>query len=79
VAVGDGAEQLGGLAEAAGDERHLGGRHDQGLDQAEQGDGGGLAGLAAAVEQQARVPGLEDLDLPDFHRLVSKVTAPGSR
>jgi len=57
VEVGDDAEQLGGLAQAARDEQHLGGRDEQGLDQAEEGDDGRFAGLATAVEQQPGVAG----------------------
>src|SRR5207248_3352118 len=50
--------------QAARDEQHLGGRHEHGLDETEQGDDGRFAGLPTAVEQQARVAGFEDFDLP---------------
>ncbi len=48
----------------AREQEHLGERLEDRLGETEQGDGGGLAGLAAAVEQQARVAGLEHLGLP---------------
>jgi len=37
----------------------------EGLGETEDGDDGGLAGLTAAVEEEARVRGFEDLDLPE--------------
>src|SRR5262245_19444348 len=49
---------------AARQQQYLSAGHEQRLDQGEQGDDRALAGLAAAVQEQPRVAGLEDIDLP---------------
>jgi hypothetical protein len=68
VEAGDGAEQFAGLAVAARQQQHARPRHEQGLGQTEQGDGGRFAGLAAAVEQQAALAAFEHLGLPAVGR-----------
>ena len=64
VEIGDAAEKLGGLAQAAGEEKDQGAGFVQGFQKAEQGDDCGLAGLPTAVEEEARVLAFENLDLP---------------
>ncbi|HEV3255382.1 MAG TPA: hypothetical protein VG013_00750 [Gemmataceae bacterium] len=64
VEVAHQAGQQGGLAEAPGEQQHQGAAVEEGLDQAEHGDDGGFAGLAGAVEQEARVVAFQDLRLP---------------
>ncbi len=64
VKEGDQAQQLLGLAMAARQDEDLGQAVEQGLDQGEDGDDGGLAGLSAAVEQQAGMAVFQHLDLP---------------
>jgi hypothetical protein len=62
--VDNDAEQLGGLAEAAREEKDQGAGFEESLVEAEDGDDGGFAGLARAIEQEAFVVAFEDLELP---------------
>jgi hypothetical protein len=64
VEVGDLGEELGGLAQASGEEQDQGAGVVERFEHAEQGDGGRFAGLATAVEKKATVLAVDDLDLP---------------
>jgi len=54
------------LAQAAREEEDLRTADPEGFGQGQKSDGGGLAGLATTIEDEAFVAAFEDLDLPEI-------------